>query len=532
MELTLRINEGNVIRNLRYAFTDRYTVITELLQNARRSGSPSVSVDYDQSMRRLVVRDAGCGIDDFQDLFSIAESGWSQTIIDSDHPFGLGFMQCLYAASRATVRSRDQYIAFSTADVLSQLPVTVVSCPFFQGTEVQLDGIDLPDLGARMAHMVAGFPIPVIFNGAVIARPYALDAMPFQHIDIGDVYLCGITHGSATRSSLIFLQGILVSGNLLYADWNNVIHLDSRRFLARLPDRHSLIDAPVHERAIDDALRTVWRDHLVQQKTALDAAEFVKACFDAAKTWRLLDLLDDVPLLPASLFDRISDYPYQEGDGDRDYLCPFATAVTREQIESGAVPLIELDSPDEENMPIWMYARAKGLVLFHDPGLSAKHWVHARVRSMNDVVVQVFLHDEGVRAEFDGQWISPTVVLCRAYTLELAGDSVEIESDAMYWQQTGLLVVPVGENTGHAVRQVSNYMGEFDHFEEGYLDADIDALAHLIRLLRATDPCQALVSMLAHLRVHEYPCLRGRAFTLKVPTQPGSLSVELVAEAA
>ena len=38
MDIHVRINSEGALRNQRHAFTDRYTLISELLQNARRAG--------------------------------------------------------------------------------------------------------------------------------------------------------------------------------------------------------------------------------------------------------------------------------------------------------------------------------------------------------------------------------------------------------------------------------------------------------------------------------------------------------------
>jgi hypothetical protein len=39
MQIQVRINEEGALRNQRYAFTDRFTLVSELLQNARRAGA-------------------------------------------------------------------------------------------------------------------------------------------------------------------------------------------------------------------------------------------------------------------------------------------------------------------------------------------------------------------------------------------------------------------------------------------------------------------------------------------------------------
>jgi hypothetical protein len=100
-QVAVRINETNLLKNLRYAFSNRYTIVSELMQNARRAGASYVAVDYDAAAQTLMVRDDGCGIDDFQKLFTFGESGWDDTTVASETAFGLGFTKSLYTATLA-----------------------------------------------------------------------------------------------------------------------------------------------------------------------------------------------------------------------------------------------------------------------------------------------------------------------------------------------------------------------------------------------------------------------------------------------
>ena len=104
MQIQVRINEEGALRNQRFAFTDRFTLVSELLQNARRAGATSIAINHDAEARTLTVSDNGRGIDDFQKLLTFNESGWDETTCDAENPFGVGFSKCLYAASRCIVR--------------------------------------------------------------------------------------------------------------------------------------------------------------------------------------------------------------------------------------------------------------------------------------------------------------------------------------------------------------------------------------------------------------------------------------------
>ena len=125
MQVQVRINEEGALRNQRYAFTDRFTLISELMQNARRAGARRIEISYDEESRILRVVDDGCGIQDFQKLLTFNESGWDEDICQEEHPFGIGFSKCLYSATRCIISSRGRKIDFLTEDALARSPIDV-----------------------------------------------------------------------------------------------------------------------------------------------------------------------------------------------------------------------------------------------------------------------------------------------------------------------------------------------------------------------------------------------------------------------
>ena len=73
--ICLKTNQNRLIANLRYAFTP-YSMLGELLQNARRAGAQHIHITSRDNT--LIIRDDGNGIADLQTLIFIAESGWDQ----------------------------------------------------------------------------------------------------------------------------------------------------------------------------------------------------------------------------------------------------------------------------------------------------------------------------------------------------------------------------------------------------------------------------------------------------------------------
>lgn len=531
MQIQVRINEEGTLRNQRYAFTDRFTLISELLQNARRAGAAQIEIRYDAASQILHVTDDGHGIDDFQKLLSFNESGWDASTCAEERPFGVGFSKCLYAASRCIVASGLQWVDFDTSAALAKAAIDVLQtkeADAVTGTRIELHGVDLSDPGARIETLCLGFPVPVLFNGKSLERRFAEAHLATMPSPMGTMHLTGTRDGKHSHHTMVFLQGfcVLNTGYHLFGDIN-VVHLDSRQFVARLPDRDKLIDEDVQRKRIEAELKKGWRRILEVAKTELAPDRFVEIYYPATRAWGHIDLLNDLDVLPCELFDAIVDYPILDNASNRDYVQPVTTAPTREAIESGAVTLVDLDWLGDDNAGRWMLARARGYLVFGWNGLHPDHWAQHHVRYLEEEGVEVEALCEQTRTVLDGRWVWPTVILCEAVRIKVGDETVEITDAGIYHGDT--LYIPAGETSGEPVRQASSFTDENDQFLEGDLDADRDALADLICRLRSVDPIQTLDSLMQTLKLGKYPLLHGKTFQLNVGmgADPGH-SIELV----
>ena len=527
------VNGVKLLASLRYAFTNKYTVVTELMQNARRAKASFVAIDYDTKAHTLTVRDDGVGISDWQKLFTVGESGWDAATARDEHAFGVGFMKSLYSARRCTVRSRDRMIAFDTGEALQQADIEVKTVAPIAETTVWLEGVTLEELDRRMGILASAFPIRVIYNGVTLPRPLALDARQFVGTDIGDVCLAGANDGKATTATLLVLQGLVVSGDPRFDREGNIVHLDPRRFLARLPDRDVLIDEEDAVKQVDATLGAMWRTRLEEAKRTLPGEAFVERFFDAAVKWRATDLFSDVPLLPGRLFARIVGYPIQEGYSDARYLQALPGLVRWQQFRSGELKAAVLPDTEAENFPYWMFAKAKGYMVFtRNWDVAENHWIWDYVMELDDDPPEVEVVGEHLRATLEGRWIEPELVLCEAYRVRLNGETAELTEEAMYWSgrkgDEQLILVPAGEVRGSAVEQCSSFLDEDDQWRGEFAEADRESLATLIGRLRASDPTEALRSLIAELKLERYPSLHGRTFSVQVGSGQSAHEVRLV----
>ena len=100
------VNEKNLFKTMKHIFSTSTTVLAEMMQNSRRAGATKVEFTIDAEARRITVTDDGCGLGDFNNLLQLCESGWNESVMLTDSPFGMGFFSVFFACDQVVVRSR------------------------------------------------------------------------------------------------------------------------------------------------------------------------------------------------------------------------------------------------------------------------------------------------------------------------------------------------------------------------------------------------------------------------------------------
>jgi len=321
----------------------------------------------------------------------------------------------------------------------------------------------------------------VVFNDVPQARRHALVSRSFTVTGIGSIHLSGMDTGEPATATALYLQGLPIGHGEqnYYCDHRHVdvIHLDSARFMARMPDRSELIDAQEQSKIIHDAVRQLWRAVLEDRKRTLPSAEFVERFYAVAIRQRLLRVFDDVPAVPRQACLMVVGYPNRTDESET-YLQSPDRHPTREDVESGTTRLARF-SPygrDEAHATL-LYARAVGLTLVNPYLLEPNHWAMRNLRDLDSEGFSVVVSGAGAAEDFDGLYVCEPVRLCDRIDITPGDHTVSLRDDALF--HDGAILYPSGCRSGDVVKQVSAYRDESEHFDETACQDDIHHLERI-----------------------------------------------------
>ncbi|MBS3964179.1 MAG: ATP-binding protein [Methylomonas sp.] len=521
-QVAMKVNQSNLVKSLKFSFTNKTTVLGELMQNARRAGATSINFEFAPETRILRVTDNGCGIDSIETLLTVAESGWDADVVAQEHPFGIGFLSALFACRHITVVSKSGRISVDTDDVLSFKPVNITPVPKWDNvTTITMVAVDL-ELG-RIEHelkrLASAFPIPVIFNGESLARPHAMDSgLEFVNTEIGSICLAGFNKPEQhNKSFVMYLQGLPIYKSSSYGSFgspgHHVIHLDSSKFFGRLPDRDELVDKQDVLKQVEGVLRSQIENRLVEIKATLSALDFV-SYYDIINEWNLLYLLNDVPVIPRHVLREIANYPNCNEENFGDHESRLEKPVHRDEILSGRQVVSFDEYMQDEGSALSMYVYKNEFYIYcHSSSnrLDSEHWLLAHIRNLNGEKVSIELINQTHEACFDGVWTSLAAVFCEAYRIYVGDDFVEINDDAMF--DGSKAIVPKLDASGSVVTQASTFRDEYD-FQQSAYETDEYDFSQFVVANTSADTSEALKRLLPNFS--GCPSVFGKSFVIAI----------------
>lgn len=572
--VAIKINQQNLMANLKFSFSNKHTILGEMMQNARRAGATFVKFETNED--ELVVLDNGKGISDFQNLFSVAESGWDAETLQKEKPFGMGWLSCLYGSNFIYVESNGSYIHGNSQDIIGGAGLEVHEALNHSKvkdsyTRISLDGFALTqdEVKKALVRLAYGFAIDVYLNGELLARKDDLAhlmSIPdlYHHFvdeNLGDFF---VPVGNQCISGYDFyLQGLPVSsridGHHRFSHKRNIVHLNSENVFARMPDRDKLIDEADVLVEVRKAIHDFHRKQLLGLKASLSPEDFatrdiagyaksIEGGFDviAAKDVRLSELFYGLVS---------SDQPSCSHDSDKFEYNGSETndSLAYEQFQSGEVfvcDIEDMNADDEEsNAAAFIFARKLGWKVLSDREASnywndvkfdfSKHWLNEFLFKLDASDIEVTINQESKREQYGfGEWNSVcTVVLCESYKLAYTHKSgmvseVEINNEPLLTSD-GKLLVPDG-CTNHSaafgsVEQGHSYYWE-DQFHEEERDEDANAFELYLALMRTGNECEAISGLVNNnVNFYEYSQFKGVEYKFVINEQGKAVITKLEA---
>lgn len=476
----LETNEKNLFRNLGVVFTDKKKVLSELIQNSRRAGA--TEIQFSMSDDILTITDNGKGIDNFQKLLTCAESGWSEGTMESENPFGMGWLSTLYSADQVIVDSHGQRCCLDTKSVLEMNDVTIENSINTGFTSITLIGfkLDLKDTRIALGNACRGFPIPVFFNGEELERPHAIQ-------NLSDVIECKVgtiklsTASISPRSFILYYQGlpVAVPDKLNhYESHRNILHLDSR-FKVRMPDRDTLIDADEIAKECNTELEALWRQKLIHLKQTKLPADFAKF-FAAMKEFKCLDLLNDVEVLPSCIVKQVVDYPHDITYTCDQFLANAESEITKTMVEQEKVFVIQNIDQSPDGNEGYAFAILTAIMgskewLVLEDSLHPEHWIYKHAIDADSADVKIF-RTPIKKGSLEGRFVDAMIEIVESYDIQFCTHTFKGMTEPIGFgvdsDEGATIILSASKlNSQRALLgQMNNFHGEFGYEEQAEED--------------------------------------------------------------
>lgn len=408
------INERQFFASMKHMFATSYSVVGELMQNARRAGASRIDFTVDIDNKTATVLDDGCGISDFQMLIALCDSGWDEQVQLIDKPFGMGLFSLFYAAERVVFRSNGRALSVNLDDIVNKRELVVQDDAEFagqRGTRIELWGLTGPLLGKyaswafesqvtqrpqmylEIESRAQGFPIPVYLNGQYCPRPNAQENLKGEETSIGFVSYRGVTDDAAIIPSQsykqFYLQGLPIGpGSRSHRQSEPIIvHLDSAQFTARMPDRSELFDAHEQIAKVNMVLIEMVQAHLAKLKASMDARDFAIQHWDNCKLHNCMHLMDDVPWIPVKSLRTVGSV-CRESDEIWNSKNDQEGLVARSEFMSGSMKVwrdvpVSTDETEWSILALKLMQKLRIVQVFDD--IPSSHWLCEVAPSVNDL---------------------------------------------------------------------------------------------------------------------------------------------------
>ena len=420
------INEVNFFKNMKHLFASSYSVIGELLQNARRAGATKIEITFDPENKKLSITDDGSGINDFSPLIMMCESNWATEVALADKPFGMGLFSAFYAAEGVEFASNGSVLSLTLDDVISRRELhtkphkgllnsktgTTVSLLGLEETLLKLTKLNATgatvsdyELHEKLLKMCKGFGTPVFLNGIEVPRPYALDCGNFEATDIGHVNILnvhrfheGTDQSISIKYPMLFCQGLPIS-TPHESTTGPIVHLDTMVFSPKMPDRSHLYNEKESLKAIDASLKQSVSRFLVAKKQMISGESFALDHWQNCIAFDVAHLLNDIPFIPVTCFSEVASIDCE--DTFQPKWSEKRRMYSHDEIVSGQMKAWR-NVPQSLEYSTWA-GTLLGVMYAHDilslnETVNAGHWIHTVLPDASEFKCVVDVKDMGTES--------------------------------------------------------------------------------------------------------------------------------------
>lgn len=345
--MRISIHQDNMLKVLKNTFSKSTDLIVELLQNSRRAGATEVSIDT--LGNKVTFTDNGSGITDFNKLLTIADSGYTEEVIEEEHPFGIGFLAAMFKAKEITIRSNNKLLIMDTEKVLAGENVqltdadevtdkTVITL-YFENEKAMTEAVVCTD----MSRLLTYFPIDVIVNGTLIPA-YKPDKKNLITTDIGVLDITVLNKAEDVcdlpYSVITVYQGMKIElnnpGRALR--WNKFLYFSSGDFIilhlpnsthVRMPERDYCLDYEVNDVSVK--LMGYMLDFAKIDKAKMTPKQFMskwgKYLFSYIRDREayentIAELVNDIDYIPSILLQKVDNILPSKYVEETGIICP------------------------------------------------------------------------------------------------------------------------------------------------------------------------------------------------------------------
>jgi len=522
--IVLKTDEEKLVKNLKFSFSNSTTFIAELMQNSRRAQASSVNFDFDDKTKNLIISDDGIGISDFSNLLTIAKSGWSEDIVKQENPYGLGFLSALYACQKISVTSGLITFTELTSNILSLKPILLSDSLDDSKNSMIIKMIDVDcfidydqnKFVSLIKKYAIGFNLPIFVNGVEVERFNAIDnGNNFLDLPIGQCYLPGYQDDKEPSDLLdIYIQGFLVySDRTVFSNNRNIIHLDSKKFFARLPDRDTLIDEGKSLDIIRKVVSEFWVSEITKQSLLMDSHLFLDKYYSSLKKFHCMSVMDKINLIHMDSCFEFSDEPSAFECCEN--AISLSSHVSKESVLSKEISLCLTDGFGSfETFPAEILAHKMGFISVDKANIEDTHWAYDFIHNLT--TVPTVESNSGVDHFYSGVSLYFNVVLCDSYSISIGDINFVVDDIPLFFSDDGcdgIMYFPRNSKDYDCVHQASSFKTEYDYRESDFID-EKNSFEIFINSLINNDPAISMRDVLLSSGFNRNPSLKNTSLII------------------